>query len=105
MPTITLTNETSAFPYPPKGSRIHITDKVPKDKTQMVLNNFKGHRGMGDVIINFYSEKGIISDIKTYDAQHQKEILLKSDHESYFISLNPTVIYPSEEVTFDLQFI
>jgi hypothetical protein len=105
MPTITLTEDNSAFPYPPKGSKIHITDKVPKDKTQMVLNNFRGHRGMGDVIINFFSQKGTITDIKTYDAEHQREILLSPDHESYFISLNPTTIYPSEEITFDLQFL
>jgi hypothetical protein len=105
MQTITLTGDNSAFPYPPKGSKIHITDKVPKDKTKMVLKNFKGHRGMGDVVINFYSRKGSVTDIKTYDAEHQKEILLGPDHESYFISLNPSVIYPSEKLIFDLQFL
>ncbi|MEI9933931.1 MAG: hypothetical protein WDM71_03600 [Ferruginibacter sp.] len=105
MATITLTSDNSAFPHPPKDSKIHITNKVPKNKTKMVLDNFKGHRGMGDIIINFYSGRGSLVDIKFYDAGHQRQIPLSEEYESYFISLNPNVIYPSEELAFDLQFV
>jgi hypothetical protein len=103
MYTITLTKTKRAFPYPPTGSKIHITDKIPQYKTQMILSNFKGHRGMGDVIVKFYSGKGSLTDIKSYDAGHNREIFLMPDYKSYFISLNPDIIYPSEELTFDLH--